>query len=148
PAPMLRREFKTRGAIQQARVYVTSHGLYEIHLNGRRVGDDVFTPGWTSYNKRLQYQTYDVTSLLREGDNAVGVVLGDGWSRRNLGCQEARHLYGGRLALLAQLKINYKDGREEIIASDQNWKAATGPILMSEIYHGENYDARRENAGW
>jgi alpha-L-rhamnosidase len=92
PAPMLRREFKLGGAVASARAYVTSHGLYEMHLNGRRVGDDLFTPGWTSYNKRLQYQTYDVTSLLKTGDNAVGVVLGDGWYRGELAWEGGRAL--------------------------------------------------------
>jgi alpha-L-rhamnosidase len=148
PSPMLRREFKVNGPVERARVYVTSHGLYEIYLNGQRVGDELFTPGWTSYNKRLQYQTYDVTGMLRSGDNAFGVILGDGWYRGNLAWENKRNVYGDRLALLAQLKVIYKGGREEIIGSDQNWKAATGPILMSEIYHGETYDARLEKAGW
>ena len=81
PSPMLRRQFKVGGRIARARAYVTSHGLYELRLNGQRVGDQLFTPGWTSYGKRLQYQTYDVTSLLRPGENAVGAVLGNGWYR-------------------------------------------------------------------
>ena len=132
PSPMLRREFKLNGTIERARAYVTSHGLYELHLNGQRVGDEVLTPGWTSYNKRLQYQTYDVTRMLRSGDNTVGVILGDGWYRGNLGWEDKRNLYGDKLALLAQFKITYKDGREEIVGSDQSWKAATGPILMSD----------------
>jgi alpha-L-rhamnosidase len=148
PSPMLRRDFKLNGAIDRARAYVTSHGLYEMYLNGQRVGDEVFTPGWTSYNKRLQYQTYDVTAMLRSGDNTVGVILADGWYRGNLGWEDRRNLYGDKLALLAQFKITYKDGREETIGSDQNWRTATGPILMSEIYHGETYDARLEKAGW
>jgi alpha-L-rhamnosidase len=148
PAPMLRREFKLNGAIEKARAYVTSHGLYELSINGRRVGDEVFTPGWTSYNKRLQYQTYDVADLLRSGDNAVGALLGDGWYRGNLAWGGKRNIYGEKLGLLLQIKVTYKNGREEIIATDQNWKAATGPILMSEIYHGETYDARLEKPGW
>lgn len=148
PAPMLRREFTLSGAIEKARAYVTSRGLYEMHLNGQRVGDQLFTPGWTSYQKRLQYQTYDVTNLLRSGDNAVGIMLGDGWYRGFIGFSNRRNFYGERLALLAQIKITYKDGREEIIATDQNWKAATGPVQMSDIYNGEAYDARLERAGW
>src|SRR5262245_23208959 len=148
PAPMLRRGFKVSAAIERARLYVTSHGLYEVRLNGQRVGDQLFTPGWTSYNKRLQYQTYDVTGMLREGDNAVGAIPGDGWYRGNLGWTEGRNLYGEKLAILAQLRITYKGGREEIIVSDGSWKASTGPILMSEIYHGETYDAQREKDGW
>jgi len=148
PAPMLRHEFKAKGGVERARAYVTSHGLYEMQLNGQRVGDQVFTPGWTSYNKRLQYQTYDVTSLIKSGDNAIGVTLGNGWYRGFLAWQDRRNIYGDRLALLCQIKITYKDGREEIVGTDGSWKASTGPILMSEIYHGETYDARLEKAGW
>ena len=148
PAPMLRRAFKISGDVEQARVYATALGLYELHLNGHRVGDQFFTPGWTSYRKRLQYQTYDVTQLLKSGDNALGVMLGNGWYRGYLAWSGKRNLYGERLALLLQIKIRYKDGREELIGTDQHWKATTGPLLMSEIYHGETYDARLEKAGW
>jgi alpha-L-rhamnosidase len=148
PVAMLRREFKLNGPIAAARAYVTSHGLYEMQLNGQRVGDQLFTPGWTSYNKRLQYQTYDVTSLLKSGNNAVAVQLGNGWYRGFLAWQDRRNIYGERLALLGQIKVTYKDGREETIGTDQGWKASTGPILMSEIYHGETYDARLEKPGW
>jgi alpha-L-rhamnosidase len=148
PAPMLRREFKLGGSVASARVYVTSHGLYEMYLNGRKVGDDLFTPGWTSYNKRLQYQTYDVTSSLKTGDNAVGVVLADGWYRGELAWEGRRALYGKTLGLLCQIEIRYRDGRKDVVGTDDRWKAATGPILMSEIYHGETYDARLEKAGW
>lgn len=85
PSPMLRSEFRIDGDVQSARAYVTSLGLYQMELNGQRVGDEVFTPGWTSYDTRLQYQTYDITELLQPGDNAVGVMLGDGWYRGYLG---------------------------------------------------------------
>jgi len=148
PSPLLRREFQVKGAVRRARAYVTSHGLYEMSLNGRRVGDELFTPGWTSYNKRLQYQTYDITPLLTQGRNAVGVSLGNGWYRGTLAWEGNRNIYGTRLALLAQLHITYADGREEVIGTDGQWKAAAGPILMSEIYDGETYDARREKDGW
>jgi alpha-L-rhamnosidase len=149
PVPMLRREFALRGPVGRARAYVTSHGLYEMNLNGRRVGDQVLTPGWTSYNKRLQYQTYDVTSLLKPGSNAVGVELGNGWYRGDLaGWIGRRNVYGDRVALLLQLDVTYADGRTETVGTDGSWKASTGPILMSEIYHGETYDARLEKPGW
>jgi alpha-L-rhamnosidase len=148
PAPMLRREFQLNGVVERARAYVTSHGLYDFQLNGQRVGDQLFTPGWTSYNKRLQYQTYDVTNLLKNGANAAGVTLGDGWYRGNIGFSGQRSFYGERVALLLQIKVTYKGGREEIIGTDANWKATTGPILMSEIYNGETYDARLEKPGW
>jgi len=148
PAPQLRREFKLDGVIEKARAYVTSHGLYEVELNGQQVGDQLFTPGWTSYSKRLQYQTYDVTKLLKSGANAVGVTMGDGWYRGNIGFSGQRNYYGEHAALLLQIKVTYQSGREEVIGTDENWKAATGPILMSEIYNGETYDARLEKPGW
>ncbi|HSC26256.1 MAG TPA: glycoside hydrolase family 78 protein [Vicinamibacterales bacterium] len=148
PVPMLRREFMVNGRVASARAYVTSRGLYEMHLNGRRVGDQLFTPGWTSYRMRLQYQTYDVTDLLVNGRNAVGVLLGNGWFRGEIGFNGQRNFYGDRVALLAQIAVTYVDGRTEIFATDGSWKSATGPILMSEIYHGETYDARLEQPGW
>lgn len=148
PSPMLRREFTLKGKVREARAYVTSHGLYEMLLNGKRVGDQVLSPGWTSYNNQLQYQTYDVTSQLARGKNAVGVTLGNGWYRGNLAWENRRNIYGSTLGVLAQIRVVYTDGTEETIATDGQWKVATGPILMSEIYHGETYDARREQAGW
>jgi alpha-L-rhamnosidase len=148
PPPLLRREFQISGTIERARAYVTSHGLYELQLNGKQVSDQLFTPGWTSYQKRLQYQTYDLTGLLKSGTNAIGVTLGNGWYRGNIGFSGQRNYYGDRAALLLQIKITYKGGREEIVGTDARWKASTGPILMSEIYHGETYDARLEKRGW
>jgi alpha-L-rhamnosidase len=148
PAPMLRRAFRLTKAVQSARAYATSHGVYELHLNGVRVGDEVLTPGWTSYATRVQYQTYDVTALLRRGDNAAGVLLGNGWYRGNIGFSKRRNVYGDRLALLIQIDVTYADGSRETIGSDGQWKASVGPIVMSEIYHGETYDARLEKNGW
>jgi len=148
PAPMLRGVFTVDGAVASARAYVTSLGVYEMHLNGRRVGDQVLTPGWTSYNTRLQYQTYDVTDLVQPGANAVGAMLGDGWYRGYLAWQDQRNVYGDRLALLAQIRITYADGREQVVGTDASWKATTGPIRLSDIYRGEVYDARLEKTGW
>ena len=148
PAPVLRREFKLDGVVKDARVYVTSLGLYELHLNGERVGSCVLTPGWTSFDHLLQYQTYDVTHLLSEGDNAVGAMLGDGWYRGNLGFEGHRNTYGDRLALLLQLHVTYADGRTTVITTDGQWRAAAGPIRTDDLYNGETYDARLELAGW
>ncbi|MBL7199077.1 MAG: glycoside hydrolase family 78 protein [Anaerolineae bacterium] len=148
PCPMLRATFSVDGAVRSARAYVTALGLYEMMLNHERVSEDVLAPGWTSYQERLHYQTYDVTDLLVEGENAVGAVLGDGWYRGNLGFQGQRNLYGEKLALLLQLQIVYEDGRVQTVCSDERWKAATGPILGSDIYNGEHYDARLEKPGW
>jgi alpha-L-rhamnosidase len=148
PAPMLRGTFAVKGKVRSARAYVTSLGLYELEINGRRVGDQLLTPGWTSYRKRLQYQTYDVTSLLRSGPNAMGATLGDGWYRGYLAWRDRRNVFGDRLALLCQLRIEYEGGRVETAGTDGTWKSATGPIRMSDIYMGETYDARLERPGW
>jgi len=148
PSPLLRRSFRVDDRVRSARLYVTSLGLYEVYLNGQRVGDQLFTPGWTSYRRRLQYQTYDVTALLRPGANAVGAMLGDGWYRGNLGFFGQRNLYGRRLALRAQLEIRYESGRTARVVTDTAWRTTPGPVLTSDIYGGETYDARRELSGW
>ena len=149
PCPLLRREFDVRSGVTTARLYVTALGVYEAHINGETVGDHVLDPGWTSYEHRLRYYTFDVTGLLREGHNAIGAILGDGWYRGRLGFGGGRrNIYGDRLALLAQLEVSYGDGTSEQIVTDEGWRAATGPILASSIYDGEAYDARLERAGW
>lgn len=146
--PLLRRTFHVAHSVAAARLCITSLGAYEAHINGKRVGDAVLTPGWTSYDKRLQYQVWDVTSCLTQGENAIGVWLGNGWYRSRLGFGEQRHIYGPRLALLAQLHIFYDNGSSDVIATDEQWRAAPGPLLGSDIYQGEAYDARLEQAGW
>ncbi len=149
PSPFLRREFALRAGVTAARLYVTALGLYEAHLNGKPIGDQVLAPGWTVYDQRLRYQTFDVTELLREGANTLGAVLGDGWFRGRIGFGGGRHnLYGERLALLAQLEVHYADGSSERIVSDETWRAAMGPILMNSLYDGETYDARLELPNW
>ncbi|MCC6173896.1 MAG: family 78 glycoside hydrolase catalytic domain [Chloroflexi bacterium] len=149
PAPLLRREFELRGEVRRARLYVTALGVYEGYLNGAVVGDQVLAPGWTSYHHRLRYQTFDVTRLLRVGHNALGAILGDGWYRGRLGFGGGRrNIYGDRLALLAQLEVEYADGSTERIVTDEAWRAATGPISSSDLYNGETYDARLERPGW
>src|SRR5439155_783748 len=125
PSPMLRREFTLSRDISSARLYVTSLGLNAIELNGQRVSDRLFRPGWTSYDKRLQYDTYDVTALLRSGANAIGVALGDGWYRGHLGFEGKRNNYGTRLGLLAQLVVRYADGHTQVVGTDRQWKSST-----------------------
>ncbi len=148
PSPMLRRGFEVKKDVVRARLYVSAMGLYEMQINGKRVGNQYFTPGWTAYDFRYQYQTYDVAEWLRPGKNCLGAILGDGWYRGNMGWEHHRNSYGTQLALLAQLVVTYKDGKQEIIGTDENWKAATGPILGSDIYNGETFDARLERSGW
>ena len=147
PCQYLRSEFATTKKVKSARVYVSSLGLYQLYLNGKKVGNDLFTPGWTSYNKRIQYQTYDVTALL-QSKNSMGAVLGDGWYRGNIGWQNQRNYYGDKLALIAQLHVEYSDGTSENIGTSDSWKASTGPIVFSDIYNGETYDANKEMPGW
>lgn len=148
PVALMRKEFNTPKKVQSATAYITARGLYEAQINGRRVGDAYLTPGWTSYHKHLQYQIYDVKDLLKKGDNAIGVMLGSGWFRGELGWEGDEKIYGDKVALLFQLNIVYEDGSTENIVSNSSWKASTGPILASEIYDGEIYDARKEKPGW
>jgi len=147
PAQYFRKDFATAKKVRSARVYVTSLGLYQLFLNGKKVSADLFTPGWTSFNKRLQYQTYDVTTLLQP-KNAFGAIVGDGWYRGNIGWSSQNGYYGSKLALLVQLQVNYTDGTSELICTDQNWKASNGAIIASDIYNGETYDSRKEMPGW
>jgi len=149
PSPHFRKEFSVTKPVVKATVYVTSHGLYELHFNGKKVGDQVLTPGWTSYGKRLQYQVYDVTDQVTRGKNAVGAVLGDGWYRGTLGWSSNWAIYGKRLGLLMQLRIVYTDGSEDLIITDETWKCNNdGAIRMSDIYNGEEYDAGKKLTGW
>ena len=148
PSPLLRREFAVKKRIARARLYASAMGLYEMQLNGKRVGDEYFTPGWTAYGFRYQYQTYDVTTMVKSGANCLAAMLGDGWFRGRLAWGEGRNVYGRKVALLAQLEITYADGTKEIVTSDEKWKASTGAVLESDIYNGETYDARLEEAGW
>ena len=140
PGQLYRSHFVASKKILSATIFITSHGMYEAHMNGKRIGDAYLTPGWTSYNKRLQYQVYDVTALLKTGENAIGVTIGSGWYRTPLGWGSNRNLYGSKTALLLQLEINYTDGSKEIIGSGDSWKCSDGPIRNSEIYDGETYD--------
>ena len=149
PAALLRREFAVSKAVKSARLYATAMGSYRMFLNGNRVGQDVLTPDFTDYTKRVLYQTYDVTSIVKAGNNTIAAILGDGWFGSGL-------TWGGRAffflpppdRLLAQLEIAYTDGTHQTVTSDDAWKTAGSPILRSEIYAGEFYDARLEQTGW
>ncbi|HEY1871758.1 MAG TPA: family 78 glycoside hydrolase catalytic domain, partial [Chitinophagaceae bacterium] len=146
--PLFRREFKSAKKIQSATAYVTAHGMYEGYINGKRIGDFYLTPGWTSYNKRLQYQTYDVTNLLNQGGNVIAMALGSGWYRGHLAWNGNKNTYGKDIALLFQLDITYTDGSKESVVSDDSWRSTTGSITYSEIYNGEIIDARKQRTGW
>jgi alpha-L-rhamnosidase len=147
PAPYLRKEFILREQIVSARLYATAIGLYECHVNGVRVGDALLTPGWTDYSRRIQYQVYDITDLLRPGTNAFGAILGDGWGVGHIAWLGRQH-YADRPQFLAQVTITYSDGSQEIISTDKNWKVTQGALLESDMLMGESYDSRREIVGW
>ncbi len=148
PCPYLRKTFTLAKPVKHATLYATARGLYALNVNGRRVGDAVFAPGWTDYTKRIAYQTYNVTSQLHVGANALGAVLGDGWYGGYVGFGHRRDLYGDRPQLLAQLVIEYADGSRRTVVSDGSWRGATGPLLHSDFLQGEAYDARRAPSGW
>jgi len=148
PASYLRKEFAVRKGIVSARACLTAKGLYRFYINGLEGSDQLFTPGFTSYYKRHQYQVYDITSLLQEGSNAWGVVLGDGWWRGATGGADLKNNFGYKLAFLGQIVINYEDGSQEIISSDESFKASNGPLLKSDMKSGEIYDATLELKNW
>lgn len=148
PSPLLRKEFSISKKIKSATAYITAHGLYEAKINGKKVGDKYFTPGWTSYKKRLQYQVYDVTDMFKTGNNAIAVMLGNGWYRGYFSLGNFKDIYGSDISLLLQLNITYTDGSTEIVKSDSSWKSSTGAVRSSNIYAGEVIDARLEKSGW
>jgi len=149
PVDLLRKTFSLAKAVRSARIYSTALGTYQLYLNGQRVGNDVLAPGWTDYRKRVVYQVYDVTSQLRQGGNAVGAILGGGWYADGLGWLQTRYNFGPPpVRLLLQLEVEYIDGSRDSVLSDESWKAKPSPIIGSEIYNGEDYDARLEQSGW
>ncbi len=148
PAALLRREFRLQKPIARARLYATAQGIYQAEINGVPVGDQLLAPGWTSYSHRLRYQTYDVTSLVIEGDNAVGVELADGWFRGYLGFAGKRNVYGDRTGVLLQLEVEHPDGSRTTVVTDGSWRSTLGPVTRADIYQGETFDARRTLPGW
>lgn len=148
PARYLRREFTLdSGQVQRARLYITAGGIYEAFLNGNAVTDTLLNPGFTPYDKYFEYQSFDVTKLL-EKENALGVILADGWYKGRNGIGGLRELYGKQTRLLAELFVTYIDGRTEIIPTDGFWKSAESPYEYADLFVGEYYDARKELDGW
>jgi alpha-L-rhamnosidase len=146
PSPMFRKGITINKTVKSAFAYITAHGLYEAQINGAKIGDAYLTPGWTSYSKRLQYQTYDVTKMLAKGQNAIGAKVGSGWYRSTL-VSSPNH-YGKDVGLLFQLEVTYTDGTHETIVSDGSWKSATGELRYAEIYNGATIDARLVQKDW
>ena len=148
PVPILRKSFTLGGKpVASARLYATALGLYELCINGQRVGDHVLAPDWTDYRKRVQYQAYDVTSLLKDGDNAIAALLGNGWYSGHIGNGGFQY-FGAVPALAAQLEVTCSDGSVQRIVTDGSWKVHASPILSADFFLGDSYDATKELAGW
>ena len=153
PAPIFRKEFSLEKAVRRARLYITGLGYYEAYLNGTKVGDQVLDPGWTNYGKRILYSTYDITEQIKQGENAIGVMLGNGWyNPLPLGLFRVFNLRDfltiGQPKFIAQLQVTFEDGTSATVLSDTDWKWSTGPILKNNVYLGEVYDARKRQEGW
>lgn len=153
PSPIFRKEFKSIVSIENATLYITAAGYYKASLNGTDIGKNALDPAWTDFSKRIYFSEYDVTSLISDGDNCIGVSLGNGfynplplrkWGRRNM----RKDLTVGKPTFLAKLLINYKDGSSQEIVSDPTWKYRYGPIRKNSVYLGVAYDARLETKGW
>ncbi len=147
PGRYLRKNFAASKPITRARLYATALGVYDASINGQRVSDDLLTPGWTDYTKRVMVQTYDVTKLIHAGQNALGAVLGDGWYAGRLGWMGAAQ-YGKRPAFNAQLEITYADGSVDTIATDDSWQAGPGEIIGSDAQWGEIIDTQKAVKNW
>ncbi|WP_432980572.1 family 78 glycoside hydrolase catalytic domain [Dactylosporangium sp. CA-233914] len=147
PSPLVRKGFTVSKAVASARLLTTALGLHETRLNGAKVGSDVLAPGWTDYAKRLQYKEYDVTGQIRQGANALGAYVGNGWYSGSLGFAGSQH-YGTQPWYSAQLLITFTDGTTQTVKTDSSWKVTTGPIRADDLYNGETYDNRMAIAGW
>jgi alpha-L-rhamnosidase len=147
PAAYFRRVFPLAKSVRRARLYVTALGSYRVFLNGQRVGADVMTPDFTDYRKRVLYQVYDVSNLLRNGSNVIAALLGDGWYGSGL-TWVGMHFFPAPDRFLGQLEVDYSDGTHDSVLSDTSWKASPSAIRRSDLYGGEVYDARLEQSGW
>ncbi|HLO99765.1 MAG TPA: alpha-L-rhamnosidase N-terminal domain-containing protein, partial [Fimbriimonas sp.] len=143
PPRFLRHEFSLPKKVKRATLFCSALGNAEFYINGKRVGDEYFLPGWTDYNKRVYYRAYDVTSTLG-GKNCMGAILGDGWFAGYVGFKPEREHYGKHPRVMGQINVEYTDGTEEVIATDTDWRASTGPMVYSDFLIGEYYDARKE----
>jgi alpha-L-rhamnosidase len=148
PGYRVRGEFTVGRAAVRARVYVTAQGLYELFLNGERVGDAELTPGFTAYRSRLQVQAYDVTEQVRAGDNAVGAVLSDGWFRGRTSYHRLPDGFGDRTALLVQIHVDHEDGTTTVAGTGPDWRSAIGAVRAADFFDGVAVDLRDESAGW
>lgn len=147
PAPYLRQEFSLTKPVRSATLHITALGIYDCELNGEAINQDLFLPGWTDYRRRIPFQSHDVTALLKEGENAIGVVLGDGWSCGYISWR-SRQNYTDRPMLLAHLKIDFEDGTSLSVKTDETWLTTASPTLENDFLRGEIYDARLVVKDW
>ncbi|MCB9783625.1 MAG: family 78 glycoside hydrolase catalytic domain [Candidatus Omnitrophica bacterium] len=155
PANYARKEFSIDGKVRRATLYSTALGLYEVFLNGEKVGDHVLAPEWTDYDARVQYQSYDVTDMLNESANTIGAILGNGWYAGKIGLTlvvpdgPTRGIYGDQPKFMAQLEVETEDGKKQIVTTDNTWKITKqGPIQANDLLDGETIDSRNEMPGW
>lgn len=148
PALIFRKEFKLSAAVAKARIYVSSYGIFEMAINGKKISEDLLNPGWTSYNKRLPYSTYDVSSLLKNGENVITATVADGWYRGQMTWELFRNSYGPEIALISQLEISLVDGTQLQVNSDRSWKVSTGKVQLADLYEGCVIDYRKAPVGW
>ncbi|WP_238332526.1 family 78 glycoside hydrolase catalytic domain [Kribbella jejuensis] len=144
PAPLVAGTADLPDGIVKARLYATAHGIYLPELNGQRVGTEELAPGWTSYQYRLRYQTYDVTELVRPGENTLEFLLGNAWYRGRIGFRDQKQLYGERLAVLAQLEVTTEDGQLHTYGSDGTWTSRESNVTADDLYDGQTTDLRRQ----
>ena len=150
-APIMRKNVNVGKEVKRARLYATARGAYWFYINGQRVGDGYLNPGWTDFRHRIMYNTYDVTQMLRHGNNALGIELGHGWFCDDFGWAGAMwgDQYGYKPSALAMIKVEYTDGTNETFVTDNTWKVYNGgPLYVNNLYHGVIYDAQREVDGW
>ncbi len=145
----LRKSFQLPSSVTKARMYITAKGVFDVHLNGKDVSDDIMTPGWTPYNHRIETLTYDVTNFLQTGKNAIAVELASGWHSGRISRGRALYENFASPKILCQLEVTLKDGSKKIILSDESWKGTTnGPLRLAGVYDGETYDANFEMPNW
>ncbi|MGH4052700.1 MAG: alpha-L-rhamnosidase N-terminal domain-containing protein [Clostridium sp.] len=143
--PLIRKDFQLNSEIASARLYICGLGLYELEINGERACDEYFAPGSNAYDFWLQYQTYDITSMLKSGNNAIGIILGNGWYKGRLGFRGGNiEIYGDKFAVICEIVVELKDGTNVTFGTDESFKCAPSPIKFSGIYDGEIYDSNEE----
>lgn len=148
-SPYFRKEFSIDSEIVQARAYVCGLGLYEMEINGSKVGEEYLMPGYHAYDQMLQYQTYDITDMLISGENTVGAIVGNGWYKGRFFPEGGyENIYGDRMSFLCEIRITDRNGNVTVIGTDETWKSAASPIISGNIYDGEVYDASMEQKGW